>query len=387
MNIAHLSDIHYCPKHLKWVDRAMTAAVDGAIAKQCDVMVISGDSFDRAMSLHEPAVSAYYSQVIRAANHMPVAVLAGTLIHDPVGCLNVLKHVPTKYGILVIDKPGAWTLFNKVWVPVKDKVVEQDQLLLCGLPSLNKAETDNPKEHVIRVMAGFAPLAAQARAAGVHSILTAHGEVLGSVTESNHAMISPDHEFTEEILFSSGCDAIMLGHIHKRQEFYSEAGQVAAYAGSLARLVFGDHEDKGWLNWLFQDKRLYIEQILSPTRNLVEIEFDGAPDMDELAALAETVLEDDSVRVLWTIDQEFVGIDDKKAILALFSHVETVKLDRSILPIQSVRAAEMLEAQTLEAKVKVWLESTGDIESFDATAHRLAKLQTADVTSILEELK
>lgn len=391
MKIAHLSDLHYCPKHLKWVDKAMIQAVDQAIEDQYDCAVISGDLFDRAMPAHEPAVAALFLQVMRLANHMPVALLSGTLTHDPAGCLEMFKHVPTRHQILVIDELGAWVLYRGQWVPYGDGVYGEAELLLCGLPSLNKADKGimdtGPAAYVKGVMAEFAPMAAQARAAGVPSVLTTHGEILGSVTESNHAMLSPDHEFTEEILFSAGCDAVMIGHIHKHQVFVSDdQKQVIVYPGSLARLTFGDHNSKGWVSWLFGDNQPVIKFMPVPCRDLIEIDYDSPPDMAELKEVSGTAGADDSVRIRWVIDQEYSGTVDQKAIKEIFAHVETLKLEQSILPIQSVRSEEMLKASSLEDKIKVWLDSTGDSEVFEGLSRRLAELQQRGLDVVLREI-
>ena len=106
MKIIHIADIHYCPKHLKWVDKAFRFAVDYSIEQEADVAVIAGDSFDSSMGIHEPAVAACITQMIRMATHMPVLVLQGTHSHDRPGCLDVLKEIPTKYPIHAADEAG-----------------------------------------------------------------------------------------------------------------------------------------------------------------------------------------------------------------------------------------------------------------------------------------
>ena len=55
LRVAHLSDLHYGPRHLEEADRCFSAAVDRAVELAVDVAVISGDATDHALDLHAPA--------------------------------------------------------------------------------------------------------------------------------------------------------------------------------------------------------------------------------------------------------------------------------------------------------------------------------------------
>ena len=55
LRVAHLSDLHYGPRHLEEADRCFSAAVDRAIELAVDAAVISGDATDHALDLHAPA--------------------------------------------------------------------------------------------------------------------------------------------------------------------------------------------------------------------------------------------------------------------------------------------------------------------------------------------
>ena len=83
MRVAHLSDLHYGPRHLEEADRCFSAAVDRAIELAVDVAVISGDATDHALDLHAPAALRLLAQVRRLADHCPVLMLQGTWSHEP----------------------------------------------------------------------------------------------------------------------------------------------------------------------------------------------------------------------------------------------------------------------------------------------------------------
>ncbi len=104
IRVAQASDLHYCEKHLQWVDAAMTCFVTGAIDAGADVAVLSGDSFDHQTHVHEPALHAFLRQIARLADHMPVLVLQGTFSHDRPGSLDVLKTIRGKFHVHVADK-------------------------------------------------------------------------------------------------------------------------------------------------------------------------------------------------------------------------------------------------------------------------------------------
>lgn len=265
MKIFHTADLHYCPKHLTWVDKAFSASVTRAIKDGCELAVIAGDSFDASMGIHEPAVSAYIRQVARLAEAMPIVVLQGTYSHDRPGSLDVLLDIGriTANPIWVADEPGRLALYRTpaglVW---EDDLSEYDEythveLIVCALPSLNKADTAVMEQGAAawtrRTVGRWANPNALARQRCIPSILVTHGTVVGSLTESNFAMVSPDHEFPISTLLAADCDAVMLGHIHKHQAWRDRTPSAAwctiAYPGSIARLTHGHNDPVGYLTW------------------------------------------------------------------------------------------------------------------------------------------
>jgi exonuclease SbcD len=395
MKIAHLSDIHYSPKHLNWVDRAMAAAVDAAIDEAADAAVISGDSFDHGMGVHEPAFTAFIRQIIRLSNAMPVLILQGTFSHDRPGSLDVLKEIPTLHPVLVADRAAAYQLAPTVheyqWIETESDggIVDNAVGVFCCLPSLNKAEAAimdcGAQAYVQTVMDRFRAITDQARTAALPAILVTHGTINGCRTESKYAMVSPDHEFTEATLLSSGANATLIGHIHATQE-WRDNGQVIAYPGSLARLVHGDHDPKGWLLWEITADAADYQFVNSPTRQLFEIDFDGPPNMDELVNVATQASADDAVRIRWIVDQEYAHTIDKAAMRSLFSHCDSVKLEGTVLPMQSIRAEGISRAATLEDKLGYWLKTTGDEHQAGELSDRLQMLQSLDVDQIIDRL-
>jgi DNA repair protein SbcD/Mre11 len=378
IRVLHLADIHYCPKHFKWVDRAMTYAVDTGVAQGCDLAIIAGDSFDHAMGTHEPAFAAFVRQVVRLSGAMPVVVLQGTHSHDRPGSLDVLKAIPTPHEIIVADTLGVHTV-NSVKV--------------ATLPSLNKAEAgimaDGAKNWTAKTLSALSVAITEQRGQGYPTILVTHGTVTGCTTESGYAMVSPDHEFSVEALASADCDAVMLGHIHRHQSWKNVltptgAKTTIAYPGSLARLVHGHMEPVGFLIWELtagQPGTFTFHE--SPSRQLLEIDFPGMPDMDEIRHIAAHAGTDDAVRVRWTVDEEHAAAVDKQAIRDLFAGVDSLKLEPRVLPVQRVRAAGIGRAVTVADKLRHWGETTGSMEALPRLLDRLEMVKAEDPEKIV----
>jgi exonuclease SbcD len=201
-------------------------------------------------------------------------------------------------------------------------------------------------------------------------------------------MVSPDHEFSGGNLAAADADAVFLGHIHRHQSWPdvltpSGARTTIAYPGSLARLVHGHLEPVGFLIWTIEPGSARFMFHESPARQLVEIAFDGPPDLDELRTLAADIGPDDAVRIRWSIDEEHVASVNKALIREIFAAAETVKLEPRVLPVQRIRAAGIGQARTLAERIRVWCEVTGSMPAADRLTARLERLQSADPEAIV----
>lgn len=375
----HTGDLHYGRNgQLPWIDLAMTNAVDVAIAENCVAAVLAGDSFDHALNVHEPAFSAFMRQVMRLSSHMPTLVLAGTFSHDRPGSLDVLKDIPTKYPLIVADEIGVHDLAG---------------VRVCVLPSLNKANPEVMKEGAHewtrRQLAGFAQGNQDARSRGQSSVLVSHGTLLGAITESGYSMVSPDLEFSAENLAAADADAVLLAHIHRHAIWPnvltpSGSRTSIAYPGSIARLVHGHTVPVGFLIVdLEPGHAATFEFHESPSRQFLEIDFPGLPDMDEIRHIAAKAGPDDAVRIRWTVDEEHAAAVDKQAIRDLFVGVDSLKLEPRVLPVQRVRAAGIGRAVTLADKLRHWAETTGSMEAMPRLLDRLEMVQAEDPEKIV----
>lgn len=357
--ILHLSDLHFAPRHLKWVVMAMEHAIAVARDRRIDAWVISGDSFDATQGIHEPCVAEYLRLCRVLADIAPGAVLYGTASHDHPGSLEMLRTIGGKHPIYVADQPATCEIAG---------------VLFSFLPSLNKADPAvmdlGPRQWVQARMLEFSDQNSTARISGTPTVLVTHGTVTNCLTESKYAMVSPDHEFDVATLATANADAVMLGHIHKHQSWHHGHSTIA-YAGSIARLVHGHHDDVGCLLWDVRPDGATFERIICPSRKLMEIEFDGPPDLEKLREATADLDADTAVRIRWDVDQEYAHIVDQEAMREILQGAGEVKLEGTINPVVSVRAAGIGAQMPLHEKLEHWARTTGDEDRVDELQRRL----------------
>jgi len=400
MKIGQISDLHYCQKYLEEVDRCTSYAVDEIINSNCDVAVISGDSTDHRLDLHSPSTAALVGQVRRLADNMPTITLHGTSSHEPPGTLEVFKTIGGKHPVYVADKIKQVAIVNGQWIEsenwIFDVIPQGTTALFSVLPSVNKGAIAASQgienidvavgEYVFEIMKGWASVNARARLAGIPTIGVSHGTIVGSITEHGIPMHGLDFEFTEGSLFAAETSAFMLGHIHQMQVFHKDNRKIA-YPGSIGRLHFGELTDKGFLIWNVEPNSAECEFITTPARSLLQIDYDGTPDMEELAELSKKS-ENAYVRVRYQIDEEHKASVNKKAIEAMFleAGARECKVQGHINPIHRVRSQGINKCPSMSERLRMWTETTDFEADNEELSIRLNTLQSHDAQEIVDSI-
>jgi exonuclease SbcD len=239
------------------------------------------------------------------------------------------------------------------------------KVFVAALPSVNRAtlRADGDKGTAAEVLGdifhAWSGSVALMRAEGIPTVLVSHGTVNGCVTESKQAMVSPDHEFTTGQLFSAGTSAVMLGHIHAHQAWEKD-GRRIAYPGSITKLIYGHAAKTGYLLWDVTPDSATFELVETPSRQLIEIDFNVPPDMAELHRRLATC-RDAYVRLRYSVDEEHRHIVDTAGIKAALTGagVAEFKIEPHINPVQRSRAAGINATTSLSEKLKRWCELTG----------------------------
>lgn len=358
IRLAHLSDVHFGPAALAEVQKCAAAALTEIESNTPDVVLISGDLFDHRLEAHAPAFRAAVQWVQNLAEHAPVLVLQGTFSHDVPGTLEILSALNARFPIAVASEESAWALSPAGWEKSNQLRAEHD-LAVFAWPPINRGVLAASGDvnaayrgYVVEVLQRARAFADQARELSIPSFLTSHGTVNGCVTEHGQTLLSPDHELSTGELFSGGFDVVALGHIHKHQVWVDEDRYVG-YAGSLARLHSGDYDRKGWIEWTLKCGEVKYAFHTTPARDMIELCFDGAPDMASLEALAVTS-RDAIVRIRYTVNAEEANTVDRKAINALFANAAACKVEGTILPRLTARAPEIATTKGVTGKLALW---------------------------------
>lgn len=402
MKIAHFSDLHYAPGNLEEADRCFGSAVANAITLGTDLAVISGDATDHRLDAHAPSLNRLARQIHRLARSMPVLMLQGTFSHEPPGTLKNFALMGAEHPVFIAERVQQVSLFDgqffasdgPLYSPEELKgvlAIGADVVFTC-LPTINKGQlaaavgAKDAATALGDVLSDFLAAAGRVnrklRAAGIRTVGVSHGTVNGCTTEHGVTMAGFDHEFSIGALFDAECDAFMLGHIHKHQE-WERAGRVVAYPGSIGRFHYGEEGDKGYLLWDVSAGEARAVLIPTPARETVCIDFDGPPDMARLAEIAASST-DKFVRIRWQVDEEHRQSVDREAIAALFSGASELKVEARILPVTRSRAQGISLEATVDRKLERWCELT-ELESAPLL-ERFQLLEANDAESIATEI-
>ncbi|OUL84890.1 metallophosphoesterase family protein [Paraburkholderia hospita] len=374
MKIAHFSDLHYSPENVDEADRCFTYAVQDAMNRCMDVAVISGDSTDHRLDAHAPALNRLAWNINHLSLSMPVLMLQGTFSHEPPGTLRNFALMSQKHPVFIAERVQQVSLFEGNFFASAGPVFNEEELrsvLTLGadivftcLPTVNKgqlAAAVGAKDAATGLEAVLGDyLAAAGRinqrlsAAGIRTVGVSHGTVNGCTTEHGVTMAGFDHEFSLGALFDARCDAFLLGHIHKAQQ-WERGGQLVGYAGSIGRFHYGEEGDKGYLMWDVEVGDARAELIPTPSRQTICVDFDGTPDMERLAAIAADAT-DKFVRVRWQVDEEHRQSVDRDAIEALFAQAAGLKVEALILPVVRSRSQGISLETTVDRKIERWAE-------------------------------
>lgn len=410
LRVAQLSDIHYSDKHLEEVGRCMEFAVESAIKESCGLAMITGDLFDHKLDAHSPALHHCLSQVERLLNVMPVVILQGTFSHDVPGTLDVFNTISRVYPLHVATRPSQVVLSlsyypeSTIFLCHENIINEQDiaiytqsgpiaKVLLTLFPPVHKGDiaassdinnvNDAAGEYVSKFMMASAAPNLKFRDLEYLSILASHGTVNGCTTEHGVPMHGNDHEFTVGSLFASEADAIMLGHIHKYQ-FWNKDGRTIAYAGSLGCLHYGEVDPKGFVIWEIEPGKSKPFLVQTPAKRLMDIEFEGEPDLDELAKKGKTAA-GMHVRIRYCVDEDRRHLFDIKAIKLLFESAAEVKIEVSVSAIVRTRSQGITRKSSVHEKIDMW-SKTVEVEDSMYLKDRLNLLMTHHPDVILEKI-
>jgi exonuclease SbcD len=361
--ILHTGDIHFDDNEmLADVCKSAAHLVKKAWVEHPDLIVVSGDLLNARLSHDSPALKNAVDFVMELGSISPVFLLIGTFSHDGAS-IEIFKNLKTAHEVYVSENIGVVGLKNGHFAPITEYVKGLDAVIYT-LPPVSKAnilatfEEDRQDanlkvQDLLRdVFQMWGLVGEQAKADGVMTIISAHGTLTGSVTSTGQKMVGKDIEFGYSDIQMAKADVGCLSHIHKAQQYGN-----MFYSGSIAKLNAGEVEDKGFWVHEMTETGLKSSFEIIPTRDIIRKDFEGLPGIDELPE----VTKDAMVRITYRVGEEDVHVvneqEIKDKLLALGA--SEVRIERSIIPKQDVRAAGISGLPRLIDKFRKSCETAG----------------------------
>ena len=231
---------------LKNLDRI----VDYAIEQEADVLVIAGDIFHKK-GITE-LIRQEFAKRIRKARHHGVHVVLVAGNHDrvtpgliPEGADSRVSRIGA-YGVTVKGE-GLIIAGGSIQVDLID-CKDGEKLGVVAVPyfpqEFLEEKTKDPAEYVNSVFrTRIKEVVQDLRKRGAdHVVLVTHGSVEAAITETERKLGDVvDYCLSLESLRSSGADLVIIGHVHKPQEWKNYG---VWYPGSIERLDFGEINDQ-----------------------------------------------------------------------------------------------------------------------------------------------
>ncbi len=216
---------------------AFTAAIAPALQGEVDLVIHTGDVFDRSRPPRAAMLKAA-DRLVRLARQLPVLVIAGN--HDRRG---IQRYIPHRLPNLhIVDRPQALTLAG---------------LRIAAVPFIRRAED-------------WARAAALVCRKGV-DLLVAHQAFHGSEVPGFTFRAGQQRDTIGEAHLPTGLRWILSGHIHPRQ-VVALGPTTIVHCGSTERPAFSEADQvKGTVHWDWGQAKPW-RFIDGPTRSMLRVQ-------------------------------------------------------------------------------------------------------------------
>lgn len=387
VRVLHSADIHYCREYREEALASLAVLRDTARERRVDLVVIAGDLFERGIQASDrdgmPELLAIMREILDIG---PVVCVYGTVTHDVPGCYEVLTHLSADHNFMLLYPDTAYVLtaYGAVAPYVDQGEHDDHKLLILGCPEpgkgwllannngLGSAEATQAVNDSMRaLLLGLGGM--RREHADLPCLMVYHGAVRGATMGSGQLVGSSEIAVGREDLAMVGADYYALGHIHQGQQIGEHPMH---YAGSAYPTDWGELDQKGcllitletpsggerWITGLAEripfphPARVKIEARAERVSGDDAYHVDLLPDalLDAglggrdvwLALSAEAIIADD-------ID---VGVWLKRLRDSGAGSGSRVTIEK--IAVETVRAAEITEAQHLREKVVVQAEAS-----------------------------
>lgn len=381
----HVGDVHLEAGNPRNGDRvsALDQVVSYAegLGARLAFTALPGDVF-HAVSTAEDRNT--FAELVRClAAVAPVVIVAGN--HDAPGDLEIFGLLETVWPVAVVTTPRV----------VAIETPAHGRASVFCLPYPFKASLVGRSDGAAIVEQTFGALCAEAgarllaeRAAGRLVGVFGHVSIAGAVASTGQPQIGHELELDPALLEAFPGIYCGFNHIHKHQT----VGR-AVYAGSVARLDFGEREPKGFVAvtatrayagepWAYEWELvpLAVPRMVRVEGRLEAETFtpetvDGVP--FDPAVHTAAFWSGADVAVRYTVARADIGVAVRDRVTLPFAGARLVKPAPVVVAEHAVRAPEIAAAVTLEAKVRAYCGLHG-LDVSDGLLAKLAGLEAAD---------
>lgn len=265
IRIAHTADIHARRDRMDEALASLNSLRDEIQEKPVDLVMVSGDVWDSAMSA---TGASRFPEILEAFRDIaaiaPVVMVYGTPSHDLSGSLEVFERLETRHGITILRPGVAYHLhrdrYDAERVPRVSPAGEipeyrESLALVLGIPEpskefvvanvdgISKAGADEEiREGMRRFLLGLAALRKQYT--HLPAVVAYHGQIAGATLQNGQKLAAgAGLAIGRDDLASIGADYYALGDIHLPQQI---GDMPAYYPGSVYPCDWGETHQCGW---------------------------------------------------------------------------------------------------------------------------------------------
>jgi exonuclease SbcC len=393
IRIAHLADLHFRRDRVQEIKIALDALNDQIVERHgVDLIIIAGDIWDGAIQNTEGSEFNFFrNQIARLADRAPVVMIYGTPSHDIEGSLQVFEDMETEHGVTIL-RPSRPYFLNLVDHDIYAEESAGTGVLIFGIPEPNTkwlmagAQAEGKEAAAATAASALQTLclglgATRQQHPNLPCITLYHGRVRGASFASGQDV---EDGIPAGDLASIGADYYALGDIHLPQQI---PGLPAYYPGSLYACNWGEEHKPGWnLVHLPAVPKGAAEQDLfvdvPPEGVQVErIEF-PLPQQKKVTCRAADKKPVDVFRGFkgWLeitatpAEAAEINPDELLRLMREYGAVDGSRVTFNIIPVETVRAAEITDLTSLADKVKLWSDAS-DIEYTEELASKAARIE------------
>ncbi|MCK9568886.1 metallophosphoesterase [Candidatus Pacearchaeota archaeon] len=401
IKILHIGDLHVGGSY----PEKASASIDFLLAEmeypesaayKPDLIVCTGDTTDKALHVHSDHLKPLLKLI--QTTQCQMVFLQGTYSHEPSGFLQNLRDA-TGNKIIVEDKPSL--------APLAILLNGRDPIYIHSLPAMSRAMLDKwcrdlfgepfetPEGSIQTLLRHFNRTWAKD---GVPKLLLGHFTVKDCQTGTGQTLYSNDIAVSLDDLALSGADAVLLGHIHKAQDWQTDSPQgmglpIVSYCGSSHPTNWGELDAKSFSVLEFHDHGMAtFTRIPYPHKPMVKVSlaFTGEKDShgewvfstDYGEEMVEPeFLHEAEVKACYTIPRELAAIIDDVYIRLSFQRefgIDLAAVERTIQSTGRERIAEIATKETTRDQYLAVCTAKGE-EPRAGALEKADSLDTEDV--------